>query len=69
MIMNSIDFPLCALFIIILLNVLFFGKKRINILETQIYKKIIIYSYNLAVNKEKIIKKKLQFKMQNDKIN
>jgi len=44
MIMNSIDFPLCALFIIILLNVLFFGKKRINILETQIYKKIIIYN-------------------------
>lgn len=42
--MNSIDFPLCALFIIILLNVLFFGKKRINILETQIYKKIIIYN-------------------------
>lgn len=40
--MNSLDYPLCALFIAILLNILFFAKKRIDTTETKIYRRLIL---------------------------
>lgn len=46
--MNVLAYPICAFFIILLVNIIFFSKKRVDTNETNIYTKLIIV--NLVEN-------------------
>ena len=43
--MNSLSYPLCALILITLVCIIFFSKKRINNIETKIYRQMVIYNF------------------------